>query len=519
MAIIGGALSGAAAALLLLREHPKLRILIIEKSTTFGRRVGEATVEVSAYFLGRVLGLTQYLNEAHLVKQGMRFWFANGDTKTLADCSEFGGRYLARVAAYQVDRSTLDQEILDRACAAGAELWRPASVSRVSLQPDADQVLHVKRGEQTDEVRARWVLDGSGVAALLARQEGWFRPNQDHPTAALWARWKNVKDWDGFELARKYPDWAAQCYGIRGTATNHLVGYGWWAWWIPLKGGDVSIGVVFDQRLMELPEGSSLGRRLYDFLCQHPVGRELLVDAQWIEGDVHWRKNLPYYSVTFAGDGFALLGDAAGFIDPLYSPGMDWVSFTVSCAVELVSTQVSKQEIAPMIARLNQQFSRSYDRWCNAIYHEKYYYLGEFDLMCTAFLLDLGLYYMGVVNQPFKRGKISFLEPVFSTGPSTPFYLLMRTYTRRLARIAEDRHARGALGRKNAYRRFLFGGYTLAKSSMRHIVNGLIRWGWLEVTEGWRTWFKPARTSARENMLKHELQQAATGSVSPARGG
>ena len=87
VAIIGGALSGSAAALLLLRANPKLRVLIIEKSTAFSRRVGEATVEVSAYFLSRVLGLTQYLNEAHLVKQGMRFWFFNSDTTCLAYCS------------------------------------------------------------------------------------------------------------------------------------------------------------------------------------------------------------------------------------------------------------------------------------------------------------------------------------------------------------------------------------------------------------------------------------------------
>src|SRR6185369_11726808 len=75
--IIGGALSGAATAILLLREDPSLKVLIIEKSTAFGRRVGEATVEISGYFLCRVLGLTGYLNDAHLVKQGMRFWFAN----------------------------------------------------------------------------------------------------------------------------------------------------------------------------------------------------------------------------------------------------------------------------------------------------------------------------------------------------------------------------------------------------------------------------------------------------------
>ena len=491
--IIGGALSGAAAALLLLRSHPSLRVLIIEKSTAFTRRVGEATVEVSAYFLGRVLGLTQYLNEAHLVKQGMRFWFFNSETKTVADCSEFGGRYLARVAAYQVDRSTLDEEVLRRACASGAELWRPATVSRVDLNAGGEQMLQIRRGDESCDVKARWVIDASGVVALLARQNGWLRPNREHPTTAVWARWKGVKDWDSVEWARKYPEWAQVCHGIRGTATNHLVGHGWWAWCIPLKGGDVSVGVVFDQRLVQWPEGGSLGQRLKDFLSQHPVGRELLADAQPIEGDVHWRKNLPYYSTTYCGDGFVLVGDAAGFIDPLYSPGMDWVAFTVSCAVELISSEYTHQPIAPLIERFNTAFPRSYMRWAEAIYHEKYHYLGEYDLMCTAFLLDLGLYYMGVAVQPFKRGAISFLEPVFSTAPSTPFYRFIRMYNRRLARIGEARKLRRALGRRNARERFLFGGYTFSPWSSRHIITGLLRWGWLEFTEGWRSWRPPKR--------------------------
>src|SRR5439155_14503792 len=130
VAIVGGALAGGATAILLLRQAPQLRILLIEKSAAFGRRVGEATVEVSGYFLGRVLGLTQHLNEAHLVKQGMRFWFFNEETKALDQCSEIGGRYLARVPAYQVDRAVLDEEVLRRACALGAELWRPASAGR-----------------------------------------------------------------------------------------------------------------------------------------------------------------------------------------------------------------------------------------------------------------------------------------------------------------------------------------------------------------------------------------------------
>src|SRR6478609_4082161 len=138
--IMGGAPSGGAIATLLLRQNPGIRILIVEKSTRLSRRVGEATVEVSAYFMGRVLGLTQYLNECQLVKQGLRFWFNNDEVKNLEEASELGGRYQVRLPSYQLDRATFDEEVLRRACAAGAELLRPANVASVQLCPGGDQV-------------------------------------------------------------------------------------------------------------------------------------------------------------------------------------------------------------------------------------------------------------------------------------------------------------------------------------------------------------------------------------------
>src|SRR5260370_1083988 len=113
----------------------------------------------------------------------------------------------------------------------------------------------------------------------------------------------DVKDWDGLELAEKCPDWAMACHGIRATATNHFTGDGWWAWSIPLKGGDVSIGVVFDQRRVRWPEGGPLGERLKNFLMQHPVAREILSGANWREGGRPWRKNLPDCRTTVGGDG------------------------------------------------------------------------------------------------------------------------------------------------------------------------------------------------------------------------
>jgi flavin-dependent dehydrogenase len=493
--IMGGALSGAASAILLLREQPKLRILIVEKSSQFSRRVGEATVEVSAYFLTRVLGLTQHLNEAHITKQGFRFWFANARTRTLEDCSEIGGKYLSRVPSFQVDRAVLDEEVLRKARAMGAELWRPAVVQKVELTAGGQQNLTVRRDDHVESVRARWIVDASGVAALLARQNGWWRPNAAHPTAAVWSRWKGVKDFDGWELAEKFSEWAMACYGIRGTATNHLMGEGWWAWMIPLKGGDVSVGVVFDQRLVQWPENGSLGQRLKDFLCQHPIGKELLEHAQWQEGDVHWRRNLPYYSTTFAGDGFVLVGDAAAFLDPFYSPGMDWISFTATAATRLILTQLRGEEISTQIEKHNRDFARSYERWFAAVYLNKYEYMGDYELMRLAFLMDLGCYYLGVASQPYRRGLEALTVPLYSDAPSVPVYHMMRTYNRRFAQIARGRRTRNALGRMNDSQRFLFPGFTFAPSSATLVLKALLGWFALELKEGWRTWFVKRPTS------------------------
>jgi flavin-dependent dehydrogenase len=487
--IIGGALSGAGTAILLLREKPDLRVLIVEKSTAFTRKVGEATVEISTYFLTHSLGLMRHLNDNHYAKQGLRFYFANDMTQTVSDCSEIGGRYLARVPAFLVDRAVLDEEVLRRACAMGAQLWRPASVQKIELVPGGNQKITVKNQERTEQIEARWVVDASGVAALIARQEGWWRPNHQHPTAAAWSRWKGVKDWDGPELAKKFPCWAKACYGIRGTATNHLMGDGWWAWLIALKGGDVSIGVVFDQRRVHWPEGGTMAQRLKDFLMQHPVGRELMADAQWTDGDVHWRKNLPYYSTTYAGDGFSLVGDASAFLDPFYSPGMDWISFTATCTAELILAQQRGEPIAERIEQHNRTFVRSYERWFQAIYQDKYDYLGDFQLMRLAFLMDLGLYYLGVASQPFKRGVVGLTEPVYSTPPSVPVFYWMRAYNRRFAKIAQSRRERNCLGRMNKGNRFMFKGYTFTGGSIFPIMGAVRTWFWIELTEGWRTWF------------------------------
>lgn len=508
--VVGGALSGAATALLLLRRNPRLRLLILERDAAFKRRVGESTVEISAYFLGRTLGLTDHLQEKHFVKQGLRFWFHNDRATTLDQCSETGPGYNVRLPGYQVDRAVLDEEVLARAVAAGAVLRRPVKVRAITLAPGGSQhIAWEAPAGDTGAETARWVIDATGFASLIARKEGWLKPNPAHPTAAVWTRWSGVKNWDSPELAQKFPAWANRTKAVRFTATNHLIGLGWWAWMIPLRGGDTSVGIVFDQRRVDLPAGERLGERLRAMLMEHPAARELMGDAQWRPGDVHFRRNLAYSSRHYAGDGFAIVGDAAAFIDPFYSPGMDWIAYTTSATAALIDDSFRGKPKGPRIARHNANFNRSHDRWFRAVYLDKYDYMGDHQLMTLAFRLDLALYYFGVVTEPFAHGSRGLETPSFAAPASAPFAWLMALYNRRLAAIARDRLRRGRWGARNDRRYFGFRSYELTWTLPLRLLVALGAYARLELLEGWRTWFSPA---AGPRTVKHHAQSLSQSS-------
>src|SRR5262249_39633394 len=145
VAIIGGAFSGAATALMLKRKRPQARVLIIEKTSAFDRKVGESTTEVSSCYMTRLLGLTHYLGHHQLAKQGLRLWFSNRSDQRFDDCVEVGTRYQSRLPGFQVDRAKLDSHMLNLAVQAGCHLWRPAKVISVELNNGNGQRASVAR--------------------------------------------------------------------------------------------------------------------------------------------------------------------------------------------------------------------------------------------------------------------------------------------------------------------------------------------------------------------------------------
>ena len=469
--ILGGAFSGASAAILLRREHPDLRVLILEKAPQFDEKVGEATTEMSAMFLTRRLAMWRHLENEHLPKEGLRYWFSNEKVTGHANASETGGFIRSTVPAFQLRRDALDEHLLATAVAEGAELWRPARATDVVVG-DFEQKLTVVAGDETRHLTCRWLLDASGRTNFLGRKLDLIERNDEHPTAAVWCRWKNVRHIDDLAVRLGI---SPGNVSSRRLGTNHYTGYGYWIWVIPLGNGETSIGVVFDKRLVGLHHSKDRAADFIAFLKAIPALAELIDGAEPRLEDLRFYSHLAYATKQYMGRGWALLGDAAAFLDPYYSPGLDHASFTAEATVEVIGKDAMGEDVTARIAEHNEVFLRSYWRFFRSVYKDKYYYMGEGDLLSAAMLIDTAQYYIFVVLPAYKLLKRFDWMPVLGPKPAFISYHLMRIYNRRFKAIAEKRRAAGRAGALNDGRR-IKAYFNLGFAPLRMAVRGVKIW-------------------------------------------
>ena len=267
----------------------------------------------------------------------------------------------------------------------------------------------------------------------------------------MWCRWKDVRHID--DIAARHGMLATRNIGSRRLGTNHYMGFGYWIWVIPLGNGETSIGVVFDKRLVELHNSKSRPEEFVAFLKAIPALGELLEGATPRLDDFRFYSHLPYVTRRYMGNGWALLGDAAAFLDPYYSPGLDHASFSVEATTEIVRKWSAGENVSDRIAEHNETFIRSYHRFFEAAYRDKYYYMGELDLLAASFLLDTAQYYIFVVTPAYRLMKKFHWMPVLGPKPAFISYHLMAFYNRRLKAIALSRRAAGEAGLRNNGRR------------------------------------------------------------------
>ncbi len=501
--VVGGAVAGASAAILVKRRIPEVRVLVVEKSDHFDWKVGESTVEISAYFLTRVLKQYDHLSREQLPKQAFRYWFWNDSVSSLREASEVGPTQLARTPSFQLDRSKLDEHLLKVAAAEGSEVWRPARVTDVTLEGHGGNTVTVEKSDGTRaDVRCRWVVDATGRHAMLARRRGGVTPIESHPISAIWVRYRGVKDMDGIEVAGTDPadPFARAVLASRRLATNHFVGFGYWVWFMPLKDGETSVGLVWDKRLLQ-PEGSTPLEKLTRLLDANPLTRELLEHAVPVEGDCRSYGHLPYFVDQFVGPGWTCVGDAGGFLDPFYSPGLDQMAFSVHTRVELIRQALSgrpAEEMEKEYQEHNRRYARFFHYFYESIYRDKYYVMGDYDTMTAAFLLDTALYYSAAVMPVYRwsHDRMGY-PPYFQDGAEVGFYPI-RFYNRRLAAIARRKKALGIYGNHNKGRRPRFVGFSVRSAMFVMLAHGLLRWWKAELANAWTYVARPEPLSKRQ---------------------
>ena len=479
--IFGGAFSGSALGLLLKRARPETRVLIVEKSEAFDRKVGESTSEVAGCFLTRVLGLSHYLACEHFQKHGLRMWFTTPENDCPNCCSEIGPNSQARFPTYQLDRSLLDQHMLEMARSEGCEVLRPATIKSFELNGAGKNVVVLKHAGETRTIRAGWVADCSGKATLIARQRGTWKKLEDHPVHSMWVRYSNVMTLDSHEARVKAPSLKDGPSVARASATNHLMGRGWWSWIIPLSNGDFSAGVTWDERLFTPPAEGPIGERLKQHLVSHPIGKLMFENAEAIENDARIYKHLPYYSTEVCGDGWILAGDAAGFMDPLYSQGLDYCAHATYCAHNIILKALDGECVKMALAHHNEIYPQSYQRWFHGLYKNKYQYLGDADLMHAAFLMDIAAYFIGPVRAVYADTHREYSTMPYNGTGGAIFARFMRFYNRRLETIARKRLAAGTYGKNNLKHRHLVRvPFEPNMKAVRHLLGGMKVWLKLE---------------------------------------
>ena len=322
--IMGGGLAGLSLAIQLKNKAPDASIMVIEKAS-FPRpeaalKVGESTVEVGSHYFEKILGLKNILDQ-EIRKLGLRFFFTRDDNRDITLRTELGPSHFLTVWSYQLDRGRFENALAKHCENLGINLISEASVRDLELAKNDSRVSFKKRGE-THSLKAKWLVDASGRASLLKRKLG-LTKSIKHNINAAWFRIAakiNVDDWS------TDVEWQKRNELTRYASTNHLYGKGYWTWLISLSSGSTSIGIVADERIHSFNTINTFDKAREWLKNYEPQCSDRIEEKIDLFQDFLCLKHFSYRcKQLYSEDGWCLTGDAGMFLDPLYSPGIDFV--------------------------------------------------------------------------------------------------------------------------------------------------------------------------------------------------
>jgi flavin-dependent dehydrogenase len=340
--VIGGGPGGSTVATSLSRAGRSVLVLEREKFPRF--HVGESLLPFSLPIFDR-LGVHEKVRAAGFqTKYGAYFWNESNGTTRPVDFAD--ARNPNHPMAYQVKRADFDELLLRHSASCGAEVREETAVEDVLFEGGRAVGVRARRkGGEAEEIRARVVVDASGQGAMLSRKLGLRRFDPKLKRAALFAHYSDVV----------WPE------GSRPGDILLPIDQGVWYWIIPFSDGTCSVGGVFDPADVRLPEGVSAEAKYDALLARSPRVIRLLGGARRASG-VHGVSDYSARSARLGGDGWALVGDAATFLDPVFSTGVFLAMATGERAAFAIDRALSRR------GRVDARDFASYQRQSNRMF-------------------------------------------------------------------------------------------------------------------------------------------------------
>lgn len=397
--IIGAGLAGLALARQLLLNTDK-KILLVDRRTEFPppkQKVGEATVQLSAYYYARVLDLEEHLMQSHYLKYNLRFYWKTPGLPN--DCYEHYSqsyiRKLSNINTYQLDRNAFEGEMLRVNLSNPNFTFRPGATGldvKLSETGGAHAFSFKAAGESASGA-ARWVVDTSGRGRYLAKRLGLAREGKiRHGSHFFWVEGLlDIEKLTGLtpQQIRTRPDRAALGHTPAWQATNHFCAEGLWFWTIPLH-GKTSLGLVYDTSVVPRERVDTI-EKLIAWVCE-----EFPLFAR----DLPYRRVLHHTALKdFAHDcqqtispaRWAIAGEAGRFTDPLYSPGGDLISLYNTFIADAVQCE-DDAELAEKCRLYEQMMEAVYEAYVPT-YAISYDALGDQEAFTLKYTWELAVYF------------------------------------------------------------------------------------------------------------------------------
>ena len=303
--VMGGGPAGSSVASMLAREGRQ--VIVFEKEVFPRHHIGESLM-TDTYWTFRRMGVLDKLKASPFVRK-YSVQFANSAGKESRPFYFCEAVHHESAVTWQVTRAEFDKLLLEHAADSGATVHQGVLVKQVLFEGDQAVGVEVQMQDGSREkFFAKVVVDATGQTAMLSNKFRWRVRDPKLKKAVLYSYWKDV---------HREPD-------LNGGATLVLrteKGSNGWFWYIPLDNGITSIGIVADPEYLVQGRGQDLAKIYQEEIdkcepCRKRVGDGTRVDKIYSILDYSYR------SKQNAGNGFIIIGDAYGFLDPIYSSGV-----------------------------------------------------------------------------------------------------------------------------------------------------------------------------------------------------